>query len=361
MRSIDNDYKFFCDEISSIEKFRLLTQLSYGLANEMLKETSDEKLVSIRKGLSPDVKGSSYCAADRQVENIDLICEWVTEEEYAKRYELSLENIRNMELQGKLGYTITKEDKLYIIWPREQQTNNIESLPKIGKKKFGVKIKQKTSVEVNVEEGQRELILALMGKKEITIDILQNKAVNMLNENCFLASWSAFELYIKNIIYTLFEMKPKAIFESKKIGKESMTYNEIFQLSNGFIDIENLKQYIVDTIISNQEKDGHSIHKLINFMKDYFIKDKDPYVTWYVYKGTRLETSYKLLMDIKEIRNSLIHDKGDTTPEFWSKIQLLEKPEDGILVISDDIYEQCGLILKAIAFNINQLVQEKPL
>lgn len=26
-------------------------------------------------------------------------------------------------------------------------------------------------------------------------------------------------------------------------------------------------------MISNQEKDGHSIHKLIDFMKDSFIKD----------------------------------------------------------------------------------------
>lgn len=49
MRSINNDYDFFCDEIANIEEFRMLSNLSYALASEMLKQSSAEKLKSLKK------------------------------------------------------------------------------------------------------------------------------------------------------------------------------------------------------------------------------------------------------------------------------------------------------------------------
>lgn len=66
-------------------------------------------------------------------------------------------------------------------------------------------------------------------------------------------------------------------------------------------------------------------------------------------------------MDIKEIRNSLIHDKGDTNPEFWNKIDFFEKTLDGILVIDDHMYNKCTLVLKSIAYNIKIIIEKENL
>jgi len=154
-------------------------------------------------------------------------------------------------------------------------------------------------------------------------------------------------------------MRPEAIFGDKKIGNEQLTYCEVYENSNEFSSIEDLKFYITKSVISNQEKNNKSIHGLINFIKKYFIDSGDPYITWYVANGVKMDTSYKLLMDIKEIRNSLAHDRGETKSELWTKIDLISKPEDGLLVIDDDIYRKCVLIIKSIAYNIKELIQKE--
>lgn len=116
---------------------------------------------------------------------------------------------------------------------------------------------------------------------------------------------------------------------------------------------------IGDNIIYNQEKNGQSIHSLINLIKEYFLKNEDPYDTWYVYDGKKYQIDYCTLIDIKEIRNTLIHDKGIVNLSKWKNMKLVPIPKNGIVRIDDDLYGKCLLILKAISFRINRLAQKE--
>lgn len=53
----------------------------------MLEDSSSESLKQIRNQLKPhiDSKKHSYYAADREIKDIHLKCEWITAEEYLKR------------------------------------------------------------------------------------------------------------------------------------------------------------------------------------------------------------------------------------------------------------------------------------
>ena len=112
MRSIKKDYSFFCEEINKIQHFRNITQLSYCLTVKMLEDSSSESLKQIRNQLKPHMerKKHSYCAADREIKDIHLICEWITAEEYAKRLELPISKVEQMANNHELGYTIVEKD-----------------------------------------------------------------------------------------------------------------------------------------------------------------------------------------------------------------------------------------------------------
>ena len=85
-----------------------------------------------------------------------------------------------------------------------------------------------------------------MGKSTKTMNVLEKEADYRLNESTFLSCWSAFETFIKNIIYTFLDINPSLIFESKKIGKETITYKEIYEYSDAFNNIEKMKRMIAD-------------------------------------------------------------------------------------------------------------------
>ena len=120
-----------------------------------------------------------------------------------------------------------------------------------------------------------------------------------------------------------------------------------------------MKRMIADNIICNQEKNGQSIHSLINLIKEYFLKNEDPYNTWYVYDGIKYQIDYCTLIDIKEIRNTIVHDKGVVNVSRWKNMKLVPIPKGGIVEIDDDLFNRCLIILKAISFRINQLAQKQ--
>ncbi len=358
MRNLDDDYRKIYDEFLKIEKFRKVTLLSYGLSHKLLEESKEENLIEKYMELLNQNTEISYCQGDAHVNSAELICEWISEEEYAERYKLPLENIKEKRLSGKLGHTITKDNVSYVIWPKEQQAETSKILPKLGEKKYNVKIDHQVSRNISMN-GEVDGFLALMGKEEDTIDILENKAKNLLNENCFLLGWSAFELYVKDIIYTLYHMKPESFFNEKQNSKEGVTYNDIYQLSDAFRDIEKLRESIIERIISKSEENEKGIHGSINLIKDKYLKGKDPYDTWYIYNGNKKRTNYMQLMDIKSIRNSLVHDRGNINPERWKKIGEFKPEKQGknTLLITDQFYEESMLALKAISFNLRNLLR----
>lgn len=244
MRSIKEDYSFFCNEIEKIQKFRDITQLSFCLANKMLEDSSSESLKQIRKQLKPQIENNklSYCAADREIEDIALICEWITVEEYARRLEIPISKVKQMVNSNELGHTIVEKEVTYIIWPKDKQSINLEDLPEFGKKTYTIKMSQKALTPINIEHNPKDFALALMGKDSLTMNIFETETEYRLNENAFLSCWSVFETFIKNTIHTFLDINPSILFESKKMGKETITYKEIYEYSDAFTNIEKIKK-----------------------------------------------------------------------------------------------------------------------
>jgi len=198
MRSITSDYNKFRDELENIENFHSTTHLSYCLAHKMLIDSSEEEIITMKQQIGSPNEKISYSVADGNVKGAELVCEWVTDEEYAKRYKISLEMVKEKAENKELGYVIYDNGILYVIWPKEEQKTDAKALPGFNRKEFRVSFSRTITRQITLVENVQSEILSLMNNPE-TKEILNGNAVFVLNENCLLSIWSAFEFYIKNV------------------------------------------------------------------------------------------------------------------------------------------------------------------
>lgn len=360
MERIRQIYKEYCEKISKIENLRNTTRLTYDITDDMLSKYSDQELARIRKEFAHNIDRSSskvsYCPADFKTRNVEKKCEWLQEVEYAEREGLSLEEVISMANDGKLGNLLVVDNIRYIIWPKSMQGKDIANLPELGKKTYEVKYSVSVQVDAVVEDPSIRLALALTNKTTDTMKKFIDFAYPALNEQCFLSCWSAFESFIKEIIYALIELDADAVFGNKKYASRQISYGDIFSKSEEFADIAILKSRIIEEIILDQEKSHESIHSLINLIKECFLKEYSPYDTWYVLDGERKEINYSSLMEVKDARNAIVHDNGKAVGCAKCIEHLVN---DGRIVIDDDSYAKYILILRAIASNIVTQVGKK--
>ena len=126
----------------------------------------------------------------------------------------------------------------------------------------------------------------------------------------------------------------------------------MFQKSSEFSSIEDLKKHLVSLVIAEQQ-DGHqSIHSLINLIKDCYLQGSKPYDTWYVFNGETKQTSYSVLLAVKDARNSLMHDGFSAQTD-----QSASKTSSN--TINEQTYTKYVLILRAVADNIVSLLHKK--
>lgn len=191
-----------------------------------------------------------------------------------------------------------------------------------------------------------------MGKpEEIT-----KRSSEFVNHSCFLLQWTIFEVFLKTTIQELIMKHPQKIVDRNKSGKPVLNYEQIIEMSENFSSIEKLRECIIQREIDLVQSNGDSIHSLINYLKSAFHFKTDPYEAWYVLNGTRYSTNYNDLMEIKDVRNALMHVSGMRSIEFAIKYPNVPYNENQI-IITDDYYEKTVLILNSIAFSISDSIE----
>lgn len=354
MERIDNIYSQFCNEIKRIETFLHTTYAAYIITGNMLPQYSAQDINSAKKQIRSitDLNKMSYCAADRKVEGVELVCEWVPANEYAKRAQISIEEVENLAKSEKLGSILFEGGITYIIWPPAEQKNDLKDLPELGKKKYNVIFTQAALTEAHLSDPSMEISLALTNQTADSMPDFTNRATNYLHVMCFTSIWSAFEVFVKQLIYALIEIDPNSFFSTKKVSNKSISYVDVFQKSTAFTSIDDLKRHLISLVIAEQE-DGHqSIHSLINLLKECYLRGMNPYDTWYVLDGERRQTSYSALVKVKDARNSLIHD--GLKPHTADTTNITSTNE-----IDSRSYAEYVLIIRAISHNIISLLHKK--
>lgn len=357
-----NPYSIYLKNLKQIDEFSDLTNLSYGLAQQLLFKYPSTKLdpIILEK---EDLKIASYSMADILLAEPKQICTWISFEEYARKSGKSIEIIESLALDGQLGIVQKhpKHGHNILIWPPEFKDKKMEDLPKPGQSKYKVQfqVDSRVSLDLDTEDTNnfdnirnKFLYLAhsIGNSNEVTA-----RANELLCKSSLILHWTAFEVYLKSTIYELFRLNPSILMNNKEFGRREINYKRIFDLSSGFSNIQELRDSLVELEIQRQESEGKSVHGLINFLKSKFKFKQDPYEGWYVFRGVRYTTHYNDLLEIKEVRNALIHDSGSPEAIFFTNYPNVPNRE-GNIVIDEDYYLKCDLILRTIAFNIAKSV-----
>lgn len=368
-----------CDEIKfhpyvlyrrnseKISDFYQLTDISYDLTQQLLFKHPKDELPKIKL---PKINRNdlSYHMGCLKTESVELICEWLSLSKYAEKANIPL-NILQKEIKtGKYGKIVSDPvtGEEHIIWPPEKQSNDFPFLPELGKKKFSVKVsitaKAKAPIDLDPEdtsnfEGIQKQYLALahaVGKpEEIT-----KCSSELMNHSCFLLQWTIFEVFLKTTIQELIKQHPEKIVDRNKSGKPVLNYEQILEMSENFSSIEKLRGCLIQKEIDLMQSNGDSVHNLINYLKSAFQFKRDPYTAWYVIKGEKKTTRYLDLMEIKDVRNVLVHDSGIRSEEFSRKYPDVPN-KDNQIIITDDYYQKIELIMNSIAFSIADSIESK--
>lgn len=363
MNQIKKIYDNFINEMEKVSKFYTITTLSYAMSSHALKDTDKEKLNQIRRDIvkkSMKMDRVSYTRASVSIAEgeTDVLCEWVTLEEYAEREKIQFEQVIEEAETGKYGEIHVADGMKYIIWPPAYQSE--KDKPEYPKKIYAVKVNQAVSFPVVVSDDSPEQIAALLGDyKEFNAEL--ERVGQLIHEQCYLSYWTIFEVFVKKLALALFELYPEIVFKNKKYGNDTIKYIDIFNTSEQFTSISSLKTYIMESIVeTNGKVDNESIHSIINFIKEcYMSNGVDPYKAQYVYNGEKIETSYVGLIQIKALRNSLVHDNGLITRKLLDEVDYLEQTVGESLIITDDMLSTEFYALEAIAENIFSLAQKE--
>jgi hypothetical protein len=353
-------YQLYLAVRSQIDEFASLSEYSYGLAQQLLfKHPKDSvRLTPIRK---PSLKDLSYSMADQQIEKVELSCEWVTLQEYAEREATTLEEVTAAAEADNLGPLRARKDGTKcILWPSDYHSADESHWPELGKKKYAVQLKvtakapyetEPSNLEL-FEETQREylrLAHALGNPSKVT-----ERARELLNRSIFLLEWITFEVFLRATIQELTRRHPKVLASGKR-GKDNISLEEVIKLSNGLSDVTLLRDNLANREIERQEHGGESVHGLLNLLKSQFNFKSDPYSAWYVLNGKRKRSTYKELLELKDIRNLLVHDAGRASSEFQNSYPAIPV-RNGVVVIDDQFSLRASLVLRSIAYLVAKII-----
>lgn len=358
-------YKNYLENQKYIDNFSQLTEIAYGITQQLLFKNPRNQLPKIRlPKIQPD--RLSYSMADREIESVEMSCGWLTYDEYAKKYELESNEVKQDAIRGKLGPVLKhpKSDKEVIIWPKEMQSKPVEELPKPGKYSFQIIVRQTAHAPLPLDLEKKEAfertqnIFLRMAHSLGEPENVAERAEEVLYRSCFLLQWTVFEVFIRSTVQELIRRHPTKIASTQQSKKISIDYEQLLNMSMNLSSIESLRDSLIQREIDRLQDGDKSVHGLINFLKSEFGFEKDPYQAWFVWEGERKTTHYEDLMELKNVRNALIHDGGSPSQHFFHKYPKVPRRNKSIL-INEDYYIKSKLILSSIAFVIADCISKK--
>lgn len=351
-------YVHYCNTVKYIDDFVQISELSYGITKQLMKRHNKDSLGDVELP-KPKNKELSFCMADVKLKSNRPICGWLTLQKYAEKTELGISEVTKLAESGKLGPTCRhpKTDALLVIWPPQYQSKTESELPSPGKVKFRptFSITAKTSIGIDTDDLQdfdkTQQKLVSLAHNVGEVEELGTKAETMLFQSSFLLQWTAFEVFLRETIHDLYRKHPEKLAKGQKGTTTSLSYADILRMSGEFSSIDNLRESIVSLEIEKHKRDGASISGLINFLKTEFKFDDDPYQAWYIANGEQKTASHTKITEIKDVRNSLIHDAGKDADELIKVYpHLLER--EGSLIVNSEYYHECVLALRSIAHTL---------
>jgi hypothetical protein len=350
-------YDSYRELVAQLDEFSSLTEYSYALAQQLLfKHPRDT--VDLPTPESPGLKELSYGMGDQQVENVEMVCEWVSFEVYAERESLSSGQVEAAAEEGKLGPIRASDTGCrLLLWPPRYHAADESEWPKVGMKKFHVTTivtargicKARDLADMDSFDSVQQEYLRLAHALGEPAQVAE-RATELLNRSAFLLEWIAFEVFLRSTVHELVRRHPENL-ASGKPGRENLTVEEVMKLSAGLSDIGVLRDNLVNRVIERQEHGGESVHGLLNLLKSQFKFKSDPYEAWYVLRGQRRTASYNALIELKDTRNALVHDAGRVSPEFL-KAHPAVPVRNGAIVINAEFHLNATLMLRSIAYSV---------
>lgn len=354
-------YKIYKENIASISDFQEVTGIAIAFAEKLFEKYPQKELEQIDHGIQ-DKSQLSYCAADT-ANNPVMVKAWLSFEDYSQKVGLPVEQIILAASKGELGEVKQhpKSGKDVIYWFKEDANVN-DDIPDPGKYAFTNTVTLTAAVEIsddtksNIDKLQ-QLLLSIGHSRGANADLSKNIEENLC-KSILVLHWTSFENFLRQTIQELYHMHPELLVKNKQATKPSISYEEIFNFTSGFSSTEHLRARIVQKEVETAESEDKSVHGLINYIKSNFRFESDPYASWYIFKGNKVEFGYDDLMEVKDTRNTLIHDGG-----FPDKIFFAQYPEvpnvDFKVVLNENYLLRCIFILRSIAYNINRAIQTK--
>jgi hypothetical protein len=356
-------YRIYQSNLQQIENFEELTDIAYGIAEQLLFR---HPIGTIPKSLLPEsrVIRGSYGPGDISVKDVKELCRWVELSEYAVLSGKTQDVILRQADDGQLGPLERHPEtgSMLLIWPESFQNRPRNRLPTIGKKIFRVKLAGKARQPIELDTGdvanfeviqQQFLFLAHALGEPTEVRV---RAEEMLYRSCLNLHWTAFEVFIRSTVHDLFRLHPEAIAWGKRAKSNTISYEEILSLSQDFSDAAALRSALVQRAIERAESEGRSVHGLINLLTSEFQFQEDPYSSWYVFQGNQQTTNYTQLMMVKDTRNALIHDAGGPTPNLFAKYPDIPS-HDGKIIVTEDFYIRCALVLDSVAYKLSVMIE----
>jgi len=355
-------YSRFISNLSAIDKFEKLSKISFGLTQQMLFRFPMEDVKKFTLPM-PERKDLSFCIADQEVDSVELSCEWISLQDCAERSGIDLSLIEEQALLGDLGpvQSHPKTSEKLVIWPPGKRRLPPAELPEPGKKIFHVKVSVKASAPLGLDvndmsqfEDTQNTFLQLahsIGKPEQVVD----KAQEMLFRSCFLLRWTIFEVFLRSSVHGLFRKHPQVLAAANRARKASVSFSDVVDLSQQFTSLKSLQEALVEREIEHSEAVGQSVHGLINLLKSSFEFETEPYEAWYVISSERHTTDYNTLLELKEVRNALVHEGGQVSVDFRQQFPNVPY-RNGEVIINDTYHLKMHLVLRAIAYRIADTV-----
>jgi hypothetical protein len=321
-----------------------------------LSTTSVEDLRSIKL---PEPEGSlgSSAFGDRTVKKIELKRGWITVDEYARKSQNQVDDVERSAMAGRFGPVGTDAitgSKL-LFWPPEEHAKALSELPPFDANKTYVvtvaERRRRVSLEIDSGQPDAQRVFLRLASSHGNPEEASEAVLELLREVCFIQEWSAFEIFIKETVHDLLRKHPAKLGSAARGKKTAFGADDLLEMSNNLQSIETLAERIVQREIERQQSDGQSVHGMINFLKNEFRFADDPYCAPYLFRGVRTKTHFNDLMELKEVRNSLIHDGGiplESLFHTWPSIP----QKNGRVLVSKEYDERALLILRSVAGKI---------
>jgi len=357
-------YAKFDQNRDALTKHLCATGLAYGIAVASLADTAIECEPTSDPAFVA-VKSDSFTKADLHIKDAQRVFGWIDLEEYAKLEKKELASVEADARAGLLGTIVKcpKKDCDLVLWPVHMQGSEDAKSLKIGESSWSIEATRRATETVKFDTDDTTSLriirshLLFTARKLGEPTAVYSEAKELMLRSTFLSLWSIFEVFIRETFGELILKFPVALGKLPGGKKANISYEYLVEKTYGLLNLQPLIQNILALEIARTEAGGEGIHGLINLLKSTFRWENDLYSHGYKEHGVKLMTTYSDLLEIKEVRNVLIHNstlKGDA---IYNKSERLAVDSNRI-AIDENYVEWAELVLSAIAYGIAEEISK---